>query len=108
MDPERPRRDKGTGREQKITITATSGLSKEDVERMRRDAEAHAPKTPSVKRKSRLATTSIRWPTRREDAAGQTRQNTADLNQEVEAKIKAVRDALQGSDIDAMRRAMMN
>src|ERR687888_1340335 len=35
-------RDKGTGREQKITITASSGLSKEEVERMVRDAEAHA------------------------------------------------------------------
>src|SRR5438270_3238685 len=35
-------RDKGTGREQKITITASSGLSKEEVARMVRDAEAHA------------------------------------------------------------------
>src|SRR5579859_5030928 len=35
-------RDKGTGREQKITITAGSGLGKDEVERMVRDAEAHA------------------------------------------------------------------
>jgi molecular chaperone DnaK len=35
-------KDKGTGREQKITITASSGLSKDEVERMVRDAEAHA------------------------------------------------------------------
>jgi molecular chaperone DnaK len=35
-------RDKGTGREQKITITASSGLAKDEVERMVRDAEAHA------------------------------------------------------------------
>jgi len=35
-------RDKGTGKEQKITITASSGLSKEEVDRMMRDAEAHA------------------------------------------------------------------
>ncbi len=35
-------RDKGTGKEQKITITATSGLSKDEVDRMVRDAEAHA------------------------------------------------------------------
>ena len=34
-------KDKGTGKEQKITITASSGLSKEEVERMRRDAELH-------------------------------------------------------------------
>src|SRR5512146_2841319 len=35
-------KDLGTGKEQKITITASSGLSKDEVERMRKDAEAHA------------------------------------------------------------------
>ncbi len=35
-------KDLGTGKEQKITITAGSGLSKDEVERMRKDAEAHA------------------------------------------------------------------
>src|SRR5437016_14354957 len=35
-------RDKASGREQKITITASSGLSKEEVERMVREAELHA------------------------------------------------------------------
>jgi molecular chaperone DnaK len=35
-------RDKGTGKEQKITITASSGLSKDEVARMQKEAEAHA------------------------------------------------------------------
>jgi molecular chaperone DnaK len=35
-------KDPGTGKEQKITITSSSGLSKEEVERMRREAETHA------------------------------------------------------------------
>src|SRR5437588_6554270 len=35
-------KDLGTGKEQKITITASSGLSKEEVEKMRKDAESHA------------------------------------------------------------------
>jgi molecular chaperone DnaK len=35
-------RDKGTGKEQKITITASSGLTKDEVDRMMRDAESHA------------------------------------------------------------------
>jgi molecular chaperone DnaK len=35
-------KDLGTGKEQKITITASSGLSKDEVEKMRRDAESHA------------------------------------------------------------------
>jgi len=34
-------KDKGTGKEQKITITASSGLSKEEVDRMMKDAESH-------------------------------------------------------------------
>jgi len=33
--------DKGTGKEQKITITTSSGLTKEEVEKIKRDAEAH-------------------------------------------------------------------
>ena len=35
-------KDKGTGKEQKITITASTGLSKEEIERMKKDAEVHA------------------------------------------------------------------
>ena len=35
-------KDMGTGREQKITITATSGLSKDEIDRMMKDAEAHS------------------------------------------------------------------
>src|SRR4030042_1546934 len=45
-------RDKGTGKEQKITITASSGLSKEEVEKMRREAEQHA--ADDVKRKEEV------------------------------------------------------
>jgi molecular chaperone DnaK len=35
-------KDQGTGREQKITITASSGLSKDEIDKMMRDAESHA------------------------------------------------------------------
>jgi molecular chaperone DnaK len=47
-------RDKGTGKEQKITITSSSGLSKEEVDRMVRDAEAHA--TEDLTRKDEVET----------------------------------------------------
>jgi len=47
-------RDKGTGKEQKITITASSGLSKDEVDRMVRDAEAHA--TEDKNRKDEVET----------------------------------------------------
>lgn len=42
-------RDEGTGKEQKITITASTNLSKEDIERMVKEAEAHASEDKAVK-----------------------------------------------------------
>jgi molecular chaperone DnaK len=47
-------KDLGTGKEQKITITASSGLSKEEIERMRKDAEMHA--TEDAKRREEVET----------------------------------------------------
>jgi len=98
--------DKGTGKEQKITITASSGLSKEEVERMQREAEAHA--AEDTKRKEEVETRNMA------DTMAYTAEKTlreqkdkipSDLNQEVESKVAAVRSALQGTDIDSVRRA---
>jgi len=47
-------KDLGTGKEQKITITASSGLSKDEIERMRKDAEAHA--SEDAKRREEVET----------------------------------------------------
>ncbi|MBI2836611.1 MAG: molecular chaperone DnaK [Chloroflexi bacterium] len=99
-------RDKGTGREQKITITATSGLSKDEVEKMRREAEAHA--AEDAKRREEVETRNAA------DTLVYTAEKTlrdnkdkipADLNQEVEKKISALQSAQQGQDIEALRRA---
>ena len=99
--------DKGTGKEQKITITASSGLSKEEVERMQREAETHA--TEDTKRKEEIETRNAA------DTLAYTAEKTlreqkdkipSDLNQEVESKVQAVRSALQGTDINAVRQAM--
>jgi molecular chaperone DnaK len=45
-------KDMGTGREQKITITASSGLSKEEIDKMMRDAESHA--ADDIKKKEEI------------------------------------------------------
>jgi molecular chaperone DnaK len=96
--------DKGTGKEQKITITASSGLSKEEVENMQREAEAHA--SEDTKRKEEIETRNAA------DTLAYTAEKTlreqkdkipADLNQEVESKVAAVRSALQGTDTDSIR-----
>ncbi len=98
--------DKGTGREQKITITASSGLSKEEVERMQREAEAHA--TEDSKRRDEVETRNAA------DTLAYTAERTlreqkdkipADLNKETEDKIATLRSTLQGSDIEAIRKA---
>jgi len=92
--------DKGTGKEQKITITASSGLNKEEVEKMAREAEAHA--AEDAKKKEEIEARNMA------DALVYTAERTireqgdkipADLKQEVDGKIAAVRSALQGTDV---------
>ncbi len=97
-------RDKATGREQKITITASSGLSKEEVERMVREAELHA-------QEDRQRREEIETRNRADSLAYQAERTLQDLGakisvslrSEVEDKIKAVRDALASSDLTRVR-----
>jgi molecular chaperone DnaK len=98
--------DKGTGREQKITITAGSGLSKEEVEKLQREAEIHAAEDRQRRDEIEVRNSA--------DSLAYTAEKTlndnadkipGDLKTEVEAKIAAVRTALQGTDIEAVRRS---
>ena len=98
--------DKGTGREQKITITASSGLNKEEIDKMQKDAEMHA--AEDNKRREEVEARNMA------DTLAYTAEKTlrdnkdkipAELNQEVEAKISEVRSALQGSDVAAIQKA---
>ena len=96
--------DKGTGREQKITITASSGLSKGDVERMQREAETHAAEDAQRREEieARNSADTLAY-TAEKTLREQKDKIPSDLNQEVEGRIAAVRSALQGSDIEAIR-----
>jgi molecular chaperone DnaK len=98
--------DKGTGKEQKITITASSGLAKEEVEKMQREAEQHA--SEDKKRKEEVETRNMA-DNLAYTAEKMLRDNKdkipAELNTEVEGKVKAVKDALQGTDIETIRKA---
>jgi molecular chaperone DnaK len=99
-------RDKATGREQKITITASSGLSKEEVERMVREAELHAQEDRQRKEEieARNRADSLTYQAERalQDVGAKL---SADLRSEIENKIKVVRDALAGSDLTRVRSA---
>ncbi len=98
--------DKGTGKEQKITITASSGLSKDEVEKMRREAEMHA--AEDTKRKEEIETKN-----QADTMAYQAEKMLRDykdkipdaLNKEIEGKVAAVRETLKGSDLNSMKRA---
>jgi molecular chaperone DnaK len=96
--------DKGTGREQKITITASSGLSKEEVERMQREAETHAAEDNKRKEEVEARNTAETLAYTAEKTLREQKDKIpSDLNQEIEGKIAAVRSALQGTDIDSLR-----
>ena len=96
--------DKGTGKEQKITITASSGLSKEEVEKMARDAEAHASEDAKKKGEieARNEADSLVYSAER-IMREQADKVPADMKTEIEGKIAAVRTALQGADADQIR-----
>jgi molecular chaperone DnaK len=98
--------DKGTGREQKITITASSGLSKEEMEKMRRDSEAFAAEDTKRREEAeaRNAADTLAY-TAEKTLRDNKDKIPADLNQEVEGKIQALRAALQGTDINTTKRA---
>jgi len=101
--------DKGTGKEQKITITASSGLSKDEVEKMRREAEAHA--ADDTRKKEEVETKNVA------EATVYSAEKTireygdkipSDLKSEVEGKIAATRSALQGTDISYIKSSLQS
>jgi len=98
--------DKGTGKEQKITITASSGLSKEDVDKMQKEAEAHA--SEDAKRREEIETKNMA-DTMAYQAEKTLRDNKdkipEDLNKEAEEKIAAVKTALNGEDVEVIKKA---
>jgi molecular chaperone DnaK len=100
-------KDKGTGREQKITITASSGLSKEEVEKMVREAELHADEDRSKKEEAETRNMADNMAYNAEKTMREQGDKIpADLRSEVEGKIAGVRSALNGSDTQQVRRAL--
>ncbi len=98
--------DKATGRSQHITITASSGLSKDEVERMVKQAEQFA--AEDKKRKEEVETRNTA------DAAVFTAEKAlrddgdkvpANVKSQVEEKVAAVRKTLEGKDLEAIKRA---
>jgi molecular chaperone DnaK len=99
-------RDKATGRQQKITITASSGLSKDEVERLVREAERHAEEDRRKREEieTRNAADSLVYQAEKSlrDLGDRV---PGDVRSDVEGKIAALKSAMQRTDTSAMCRA---
>jgi len=99
-------KDLGTGKEQKITITASSGLSKDEVERMRKDAEAHEEddrkQREQVEVRNEADSAVYRSEKMLKDNADKI---PAAEKSSIENAIASVKDALKGGDADTIKAA---
>jgi len=96
--------DKATGREQKITITASSGLSKEEVDSMVQDAERFAKEDRTRKEEVEARNNADSMAYSAEKTLRELGDKVpADAKSEVEGKVAAVRSALQGQDVGRIR-----
>ena len=98
--------DKATGKEQKITITGSSGLSKDDVEKMVRDAEAHAADDKARREviDARNQADSLAWSVEKSLNENREKVPVGEIST-IEAAIAKVREAIKGDDAAAITRA---
>jgi len=99
-------KDLGTGKEQKISITGSSGLSKDEVERMQKEAELHAEEDKKAKEAVEIRNNADNLAYQCEKQLKELGDKiSGDQKSDIEAKIAAVREALKGSDTDAIQKA---
>ena len=97
-------KDKGTGKEQRITVTASSGLSQDEIETMVKDAREHAEEDRRNREEIELRNGAESAGFAAEKLlADHADKVPEDLKEEIEGKIAAVRTALQGEDVDQIR-----
>ena len=99
-------KDKTSGKEQKITITGSTGLDKEEAEKMAKEAEAHAEEDAKKKEliEARNIADSLVYTAEKsvKDAGDKINE---DLKKEVEEKVKASKEAIAGEDLEKIKKA---
>ncbi len=99
-------KDLGTGKEQKISITASSGLSKDEIEKMRKDAEAHADddktRLEEIQTRNEADNAVYRTEKMLKDNADKI---SGDDKSKIEKAVAEVKEALKGSDATAIKSA---
>ena len=99
-------KDLGTGKEQKISITGSSGLAKEEVERLRKEAEAHAEEDRKAREAAEIRNNADNLAYQSEKQLRELGERlSADQKQALEGAIKNVREKLNGNDADAIKQA---
>ena len=100
-------KDKATGKEQKITITASSGLSKEEVEKMKKEAEAHADEDKKKKEQIEIKnqTEAVVFQTEKLIKESGDKMKPED-KKELEEKLEALKKVKDTDQYDEMKKKM--
>jgi molecular chaperone DnaK len=102
-------KDLGTGKEQSMTITGGTALGKDDIDRMVKDAEAHAEEDRRKREEAEVRNDADSLVYRSEQLLKEHADKvSADDREKIEAALKRLKDALAGADIDAVRTAHEN
>ena len=98
--------DKASGKVQSIRIEASSGLTEEDIKKMKEDAEAHAQEDAKKKEVADIKNTAeMMIFTAEKSLKDYGDKIDSKLKEEVESKIKSLNSAKEGNDIDAIKKA---
>jgi molecular chaperone DnaK len=98
-------KDLATGKEQQMTITGGTALSKDDIDTMVKEAEAHAEEDRQRREEAETRNNADSLVFQTEKLLKEQAENVSeDERQKIEEKLKALKDALAGSDIDAVKR----
>ena len=103
-------KDLGTGKEQKMTITGGSSLSKEEIDRMMKDAESHAEEDRKRKEEAEIRNNgdSLLYQTEKflkDNADKFTEGEAAEKKAETETELAVLKSALEGNDLEAIKAA---
>jgi molecular chaperone DnaK len=102
-------KDTGTGREQQVKVTASTNLTKGDIDRMVREAEQHAQQDAEARAtaEERNAADTLAYSTEKTLREAGDRLSASD-RQSVESALSQLREALKGNDINAIKSARSN
>ncbi|WP_067779541.1 molecular chaperone DnaK [Actinomyces vulturis] len=102
-------KDLGTGKEQSVTISGGSALSKEDIDRMVKDAEAHAAEDKKRREEAELRNSAEQQAYAIEKLLKDNKDKLPeDVYSEVSAAADEVKKSLEGEDVDAIKTALDN